>query len=62
MGMTEPIGASAPLEIRLFGPWEVRLRGVPLPPLRAGKARWLLALLVLHRGRPVERDRLAGLL
>src|SRR5262249_35901799 len=40
----------------------VCLQGTLIPPLRSRKARWLLALLVLRRGRPVERDWLAGLL
>src|SRR5439155_16003175 len=31
-------------------------------PLRSRKGQWLLALLVLHRGRPAARDWLAGTL
>jgi predicted ATPase/DNA-binding SARP family transcriptional activator len=53
---------SAPLDIRLFGTCELRLDGALLPPLRSRKARWLLALLILHRGQPLARDFLAGLL
>ena len=35
------------LEFRLFGIFDVRLKGRPLPPLRYRKEKWLLALLVL---------------
>ncbi len=45
--------------MRLLGPFQVRLQGVPLPPLRTRKGAWLLALLVLRRDRPVERTWLA---
>src|SRR5689334_16968833 len=55
-------GREAALVIRLLGPWEVRIHGQPLPPLRSRKGQWLLALLVLHRGRAVARDWLAGTL
>jgi predicted ATPase/DNA-binding SARP family transcriptional activator len=51
-----------PLEIRLFGPLEVSLHGMPLPPLRSQRAKWLLALLALRHGREVERMWLAGTL
>src|SRR5687767_13651022 len=50
------------LAIQMLGGWEVRLHGRPLPPLRPRNLRWLLALLVLQRGRAVERDWLAGTL
>jgi non-specific serine/threonine protein kinase len=53
---------ASPLAIGLFGGWEVRLEGRPLPPLRSEKSRWLLALLALQGGRPVERVWLAGTL
>src|SRR5579859_3566493 len=49
-----------PLEIRLFGPFEARVLGKPLPRLRSRKGKWLLALLTLHHDRPVERGWLAG--
>jgi tetratricopeptide (TPR) repeat protein len=55
-------GASAPLTIRLLGPMQVLLQDRPLPHMRSRKARWLLALLTLRAGRPVERDWLAGTL
>jgi hypothetical protein len=45
----------APLEIRLFGPVQVRVGGAPLPRLRSRKGLWLLALLTLRAGRDVER-------
>lgn len=50
------------LEIRLFGPMEVRVGSQPLPRLRSRKGLWLLALLALRAGRDVERDWLAGTL
>ncbi len=50
------------LEIRLLGPFEVRIDGKPLAPLRARKEHWLLALLALRLDQPVERDWLAGTL
>ncbi len=50
------------LELRLFGPVEVRVGGRPLPRLRSRKGMWLLALLALRAGRDVDRDWLAGTL
>ena len=41
---------------------QVRVQGVALPPLRSRKALWILALLTLRHGRPVEREWLAGTL
>jgi predicted ATPase/DNA-binding SARP family transcriptional activator len=54
--------AASGLEIRLFGPMAVRIGSLPLPRLRTRKGLWLLALLALRAGRPVERDWLAGTL
>jgi predicted ATPase/DNA-binding SARP family transcriptional activator len=51
-----------PLEMRLFGPMEVRVGGELLPRLRSRKGLWLLALLALRGGRGVERDWVAGTL
>ena len=56
-GPTEPA-----LTLCLFGPFEARVNGAPLPRLRSRKGVWLLALLILRRGRAVERDWLAGTL
>jgi len=50
------------LEIRLFGPLDVRLAGKPLPRLRSRKGGYLLALLALRHGREVPRAWLAGTL
>src|SRR5947209_19439625 len=50
------------LTIRLFGPFEVRLNGAPLPRLRTRKGQWLLAVLTLRHGCEVDRAWLAGLL
>src|SRR5712691_10511374 len=55
-------GASHPLTILLLGPMQVLVHGRPLPHLRSRKAFWLLALLTLRDGRPVEREWLAGTL
>jgi DNA-binding SARP family transcriptional activator len=57
-----PGEAACELEIRLFGPMDVRIGPRPLPRLRSRKGLWLLALLVLRAKRPVERDWLAGTL
>jgi predicted ATPase/DNA-binding SARP family transcriptional activator len=57
-----PDDDASPLSIRLFGAFDVRRGGQPLPPLKLRKSRSLLALLVLRRGDEVERDWLAGLL
>jgi predicted ATPase/DNA-binding SARP family transcriptional activator len=48
--------------IRLFGPFEVALRGEAPPRFRSRTEERLLALLTLRHGRDVERDWLAGLL
>jgi predicted ATPase/DNA-binding SARP family transcriptional activator len=59
--MTEPEKQhSPPLELRLFGTFEARVQGEPLPPLRYRKELWLLALLALHHDRDVSRDWLAS--
>ena len=50
------------LSLTLFGPMQVLVEGHPLPPLRSRKSLWLLALLTLRGGRPVEREWLAGTL
>jgi non-specific serine/threonine protein kinase len=52
----------APLTIHLFGPLRVLVHGKPLPRLRTRSVEWLLALLVLRQGLPVERAWLAGTL
>lgn len=50
------------LRLILFGPMGTLVHGQTLPPLRSRKALWLLALLALRHGRPVEREWLAGTL
>src|SRR5687768_14208752 len=57
-----PDPPTPPLMLRLFGPAQVLLRGAPLPRLRSRKSLWLLALLALRSGRPVDRAWLAGTL
>lgn len=47
------------LAVRLFGPLEVLIEGVPLPPVRSRKILWAFGLLVLRSGRPVDREWLA---
>jgi predicted ATPase/DNA-binding SARP family transcriptional activator len=54
--------AAGDLEIRLFGPMDVRIGLCPLPRLRSRRGLWLLALLAMRAGRPLDRDWLAGLL
>src|SRR2546426_8728938 len=54
--------AASGLALRLFGPFEARLNGHPLPRLRSRKEYQLLALLTLRHGREVERSWLAGTL
>jgi DNA-binding SARP family transcriptional activator len=51
-----------PLAIALFGPFDVRRPGCPLPRLRSQKSQWLLALLALQHGRALERAWLSGVL
>src|SRR5579859_4958113 len=58
----QPSKPNCPLVIRLYGPFDVRLNGAPLPYLRTRKHQWLLALLALRPDRPVDRDWLAGTL
>jgi DNA-binding SARP family transcriptional activator len=61
MGEARPNGGSAPTEIRLFGPIEVR-KGQPcLGPRDLGgtKAKQVLEVLLLARGHIVAKDRLA---
>jgi len=60
--MSDPEIVTAPLVLKLFGPIQVSVDGNPLPPLRSRKALWLLALLAIRHGRPVERELLAGIL
>src|SRR5262245_50709834 len=61
-GMSIPERAVSPLFIGLFGPFEVRRNGVPIPRLRTRKGQWLLALLTLRHGHAVERGWLAATL
>ncbi len=53
---------AASLVINLFGPMQVFVQGRPSDALRSRKTLWLLALLALRQGRPVEREWLAGTL
>jgi DNA-binding SARP family transcriptional activator len=52
----------ARLSLRLFGPIEVALDGVPVTGLRSDKVRALLAYLAVEAAGPHRRERLAGLL
>jgi DNA-binding SARP family transcriptional activator len=60
--MGEEERPAPPLVIALFGAFDVRLPGCPLPRLRSQKSQWLLALLALQQGRAVERAWLSGVL
>ena len=62
MARNQDNNSPPPLALNLFGPFEVRVHGVPLPRLHSRKGVWLLALLTLRQGKPVERDGLAGTL
>ena len=57
-GESEPAG----LVIRLFGEFELRYNGLPLPRTRTRTEQWLLALLLLRHPQPQTRADLAGLL
>lgn len=46
-------------EVRLFGGFDVRVDGNPLPSLRSRREQWLLALLVLRQDRDTAREWLA---
>lgn len=48
------------LEMRLFGPAEIRVGHQPLSHLRSRKGLWLLTLLALRKNRNVDRDWIAG--
>src|SRR5215207_7266021 len=48
--------------IHLLGPLELRYGDTALPPLESARAESLLAYLLLHRGAPQQRQRLAFLL
>jgi predicted ATPase/DNA-binding SARP family transcriptional activator len=57
-----PDETTTPFTLRLLGPFEALVNGVPLPRLHSRKGHWLLALLALRAGRELERDWLACLL
>ena len=50
------------LTVRILGELDLRLGEVPLPPLESARAESLLAYLLIHRGAPQPRQRLAFLL
>jgi len=54
--------AVPPLTLHLFGSFTIRVNGAPLPHVRSRKEQWLLALLALRAGCPVDRDWLASAL
>jgi DNA-binding SARP family transcriptional activator len=60
--VTVPNDTAPELCLHLFGPFEARVGGDPLPRLRTRKGPWLLALLTLRSGCEIERAWLAGLL
>ena len=60
--MIAPDAAVSSLAIRLFGPFDARVNGGPLPHLRSRKGQWLLDLLALRAGCAVERAWRAGTL
>src|SRR5688572_5262404 len=50
------------LQLRVFGGFQVLVRGAPLPALRSKREQWLLALLVLRSNRDTSRRWLAATL
>jgi DNA-binding SARP family transcriptional activator len=62
VAVLEPEPAAAALDLRLFGAFELRRQGELLPRLRTRYGQWLLALLALRHGQPVDRAWLAGTL
>src|SRR5918999_2900456 len=58
--MQTTVGAA--LQVRLLGGFELRLGDTPLPPLESARAESLLTYLLIHRGAPQPRQRLAFLL
>lgn len=50
------------LQLRLYGPLEIRVAGVTPPAPRARVVHWLLGLLALRADRPTDRAWLASLL
>jgi predicted ATPase/DNA-binding SARP family transcriptional activator len=59
---TGPDDSDSPLVLRLFGPFQARVHGAPLPRLRSRKGHSILALLALRQGAPVQRAWIAGTL
>ncbi len=55
----KPVGSLSKLRIRLFGTVTVHIDGEPIRKRRTRSGDWLLSLLVLRRGKPVEREWLA---
>jgi len=51
---------SKPIQIRLFGTFEVLVDGEPLRKLRTHRGQVVLALLALKLGRPVDRTSIAA--
>ncbi|NOY54505.1 MAG: tetratricopeptide repeat protein [Actinobacteria bacterium] len=49
-----------PLRVYLFGGFFMERAGKALPPIASRVGRSLFAHLVMHRGRPLQRDLLAG--
>ncbi len=54
--------SSGELRILLFGPGSVLVRGEDLTGRISKRAMWLLAALALREGKPIERQRLAGII
>lgn len=50
-----------PLRVYLFGGFFLERGGRPLAPIASRSGRSLFAYLAMHRGRPLQRDFLAGL-
>jgi predicted ATPase/DNA-binding SARP family transcriptional activator len=55
MALSKSATETGPLSMTLFGPMQVTVGDSPLPRLHSRKSLWLLALLTLRHGHPVER-------
>src|SRR5438105_4876858 len=48
------------VSIKVFGPFELKVNGVPIENARYRKGHWLLTKLLLQNGRSISRTQLAG--
>lgn len=58
--MSAPAPEAPALQLRLFGTPRIHAEGCDLTSRLSKRAVWLLAILALHPGEPVDRHKLAG--